>query len=88
MRVGAGRRCRVRTPKTDYEVFSSSDREAPYVLDGLVDNPVTHGHVHSTDTHSFTEQIFGAAHLMGISFAPRLANLHKQRLYGFSARKT
>ena len=69
-------------------VFSSSDREAPYVLDGLVDNPVTHGHVHSTDTHGFTEQIFGAAHLMGISFAPRLANLHKQRLYGFSARKT
>ena len=59
-------------------VFSSSDREALYVLDGLVDNPVTHGHVHSTDTHGFTEQIFGAAHLMGISFAPRLANLHKQ----------
>ena len=69
-------------------VFSSSDREAPYVLDGLVDNPVTHGLIHSTDTHGFTEQIFGAANLMGISFAPRIANLHQQRLYGFSTRRT
>ncbi len=69
-------------------VFSSSDREAAYVLDGLVDNPVTHGLVHSTDTHGFTEQIFGAANLMGISFAPRIANLHQQRLYGFSTRRT
>lgn len=69
-------------------VFSSSDREAPYVLDGLVDNTVTHGLVHSTDTHGFTEQIFGAANLMNISFAPRIANLHQQRLYGFSTRRT
>jgi len=69
-------------------VFSSSDREAPYVLDGLVDNPVAHGMVHSTDTHGFTEQIFGAANLMGISFAPRIANIHRQQLYSFSARRT
>lgn len=69
-------------------VFSSSDREAPYVIDGLVDNPVAHGLIHSTDTHGFTEQIFGATYLMGISFAPRLANLHRSVLYGFSTRRT
>ena len=69
-------------------VFSSSDREAAYVLDGLVDNSAALSLVHSTDTHGFTEQIFGAANLMGISFAPRIANLHQQRLYGFSTRRT
>lgn len=69
-------------------VFSASDREAPYVIDGLLDNQVPDGHVHSTDTHGFTEQIFGTTHLMGVSFAPRLANLGGHRLYAFSSRKT
>jgi hypothetical protein len=32
-------------------LFSASDREAPYVIDGLLDNQVPRGHVHSTDTH-------------------------------------
>ncbi len=69
-------------------VFSASDREAAYLIDGLLDNQVPEGHIHSTDTHGYTEQIFCATHLMGISFAPRLANLGKHRLYAFSARQT
>lgn len=69
-------------------LFSSSDREAPYVIDGLLDNQVPGGHIHSTDTHGFSEQIFCTTHLMGIAFAPRLANLGKQRLYAFSSRKS
>jgi TnpA family transposase len=69
-------------------LFSASDREAPYVIDGLLDNQVPRGHVHSTDTHGFTEQIFCTTHLMGIAFAPRLANLGKHRLYAFSSRKS
>ena len=69
-------------------LFSASDREAPYVIDGLLDNQVPEGHVHSTDTHGFSEQIFCITHLMGVAFAPRLANLPKQRLYAFSARKS
>ncbi|MEM8563562.1 MAG: Tn3 family transposase [Pseudomonadota bacterium] len=69
-------------------VFSASDREAAYVIDGLLDNQVPEGHIHSTDTHGFTEQIFGVTHLMGVSFAPRLANLDSHRLYAFSSRRT
>lgn len=70
-------------------VFSSSDREAPYVIDGLMENPVpAEGQIHSTDTHGFTDQIFAATHFIGVAFAPRLKNLGKQRIYGFSARKT
>lgn len=70
-------------------VFSSSDREAPYVIDGLMENPVpVEGQVHSTDTHGFTEQIFAATHFLGVGFAPRLKNLCRQRIYGFSAKKT
>ena len=69
-------------------VFSASDREAPYVIDGLVENPVPEGQIHSTDTHGFTEQIFAATHFIGVAFAPRLKNLGRQKLYSFSARKT
>jgi TnpA family transposase len=69
-------------------VFSAADREAPYVVDGLLDNEVAMEHIHSTDTHGYTEQIFGATHLLGVSFAPRLARLHKQVLYGVETRRT
>lgn len=69
-------------------VFSASDREAPYVIDGLLENQSAHELIHSTDTHGFTEQVFGATFLLGIGFAPRLAKLYKHRLYAFSARRT
>ncbi|KZY30270.1 hypothetical protein A3729_10845 [Oleiphilus sp. HI0043] len=70
-------------------VFSASDREAPYVIDGLLQNEVTDlKQVHSTDTHGYTEQIFAVSHFLGIAFAPRLANIGNQQIYSFSARKT
>lgn len=69
-------------------VFSASDREAPYVIDGLIDNKSQKEHIHSTDTHGYTEQIFAVSHLLGISFAPRLANIGKQQIYGFSTKAT
>ncbi len=34
-----------------------------------------------TDTHGFTEQLFGLCHLLGFSFMPRLADLKDQQLY-------
>lgn len=52
-------------------VFSSSDREAAYVIDGLMNNDVQQKSIHSTDTHGFTEQIFAATHFMDVDFAPR-----------------
>jgi TnpA family transposase len=70
-------------------VFSAADREAPYVIDGLVDNlDESQQHIHSTDTHGYTEQVFAATHFIGVAFAPRLKNLGSQKLYDFSARKT
>jgi len=69
-------------------VFSASDREAPYVIDGLVENPVPGGQIHSTDTHGFSESIFATTHFIGVAFAPRLKNLGRQNMYGFSTRKS
>lgn len=69
-------------------VFSASDREAPYVIDGLVENPVPEGQVHSTDTHGFSESIFATTHFIGVAFAPRLKNLGRQKMYGFSTRRS
>lgn len=70
------------------QVFSASDREAAYVIDGLLGNYARDHQIHSTDTHGFTEIIFGACHLLGIDFAPRLAKLPQHRIYGFSAPAT
>jgi len=36
---------------------------------------------HYTDTHGFTEQLFGLCHLLGFSFMPRLKDLKDQQLY-------
>ena len=69
-------------------VFSSSEREATYVIDGLTQNDSIHSDMHSTDTHGFTELIFAVSHLLNTTFAPRLKNVGKQALYGFSASKT
>jgi len=69
-------------------VFSSSDREAAYVIDGLLQNDTPTKQIHSTDTHGYSEQIFSATHFMGVDFAPRLKNVGSQRLVSFSSRKT
>ncbi|MEO1706654.1 MAG: Tn3 family transposase, partial [Pseudomonadota bacterium] len=69
-------------------IFTASDREAPYVIDGLLSNNVSSGQIHSTDTHGYTEQIFGAAYFLNISFAPRLKKISHQRIYSFSTRRS
>jgi len=69
-------------------VFSSSDREAAYVIDGLMQNNVQANRIHSTDTHGFTEQIFSVTHFIDVDFAPRFKKIGSQRIYGFSARGT
>ncbi|MCZ6489269.1 MAG: Tn3 family transposase, partial [Acidobacteria bacterium] len=63
-------------------VISCSPREALYVLDGLLENnTVLRLREHYTDTHGFTEHIFGLSYLLGYSFMPRLRDLADQRLY-------
>jgi len=67
-------------------VITPSDREAPYVIDGLMHNDVIQSDIHSTDTHGYNEIIFGVTHLLGISFAPRIKNFKKQKIYSFEKR--
>lgn len=70
-----------------YSVFgtraiSCLAREALYVLDGLLENDTSlHAREHSTDTHGFTEQLFGLCYLLGFTFMPRLRDLADQQLY-------
>ena len=72
----------------DSTIISSAEREAAYVIDGLLHNEVVKSDIHSTDTHGYAEVIFGATFLLGFSFAPRLAHLDRQQLYAFEKRKT
>lgn len=68
-------------------VFSASERESAYVIDGLMHNDVIKSDIHSTDTHGYSEAIFAATHLLGVSYAPRIKNLKKQTLYNFKSGK-
>ncbi len=64
-------------------MISASDRESAYVIDGLMRNDIVKSDIHSTDTHGYTEAIFGLTHLLNFSFAPRIKGLGKQTLYIF-----
>ena len=68
-------------------VFSASERESAYVIDGLMHNDVIKSDIHSTDTHGYSEAIFATTHLLGFSYAPRIKNLKKQVLYIFKSGK-
>ena len=68
-------------------VISSAEREAAFVIDGLMHNDVVKSDIHSTDTHGYSEVIFAATYLLGFSFAPRIKGLGKQQLYSFKNRK-
>ncbi len=64
------------------QVISCSPREALYVLDGLLENDtVLRLREHTTDTHGYTEQLFGLCYLLGFSFMPRIKDLADQQLY-------
>ncbi|MGI8544763.1 MAG: Tn3 family transposase [Aridibacter sp.] len=67
------------------QVISCQPREALYVLDGLLENDNDlEPREHYTDTHGFTEQLFGLCYLLGFSFMPRLKDLTDQQLYKIS----
>lgn len=73
-------------------VLTSSDREAPYMMDGIANtkSSLFHEgdaqHIHSTDTHGYTEAIFAGLHFLDVSFAPRIAKPYKQAIYAFEAK--
>jgi TnpA family transposase len=68
-------------------VINVNERESGYVIDGLMHNDVVKSDIHSTDTHGFSEVIFGLTHLLGFSFAPRIKNFKDQQLYGIHTPK-
>lgn len=68
-------------------IISPTEREAAYVIDGLMANKVVKSDIHSTDTHGFTEIIFALTHLIGVSFSPRIKRLAEQNIYGFNTKK-
>ncbi|MBM3611009.1 MAG: Tn3 family transposase [Alphaproteobacteria bacterium] len=68
-------------------VISASEREAAYVIDGLLQNDVLKSTIHSTDTHGFTEMVFAGMYFIDVSFAPRIKNITHQRLCGFKSKK-
>ena len=67
-------------------VISSAEREAAYVIDGLMHNDVIKSDVHSTDTHGYSEIIFAATYFLGFEFAPRIRGLSHQQLYSLKHR--
>lgn len=68
-------------------VISASEREAAYVIDGLMHNNVVKSDIHSTDTHGYSKILSGVMHLLGFSFAPRIKNLKDLQLYSFKKRR-
>jgi TnpA family transposase len=67
-------------------VFSSSEKEAAYVIDGLLHNDVVKSDIHSTDTDGYSEVIFAVAYFLVFYFAPRIKGLKRQTLYAFKKR--
>lgn len=69
-------------------VFSSSERDAAYVVDGLLHNDAVASNIHSTDTHGYTEMVFGVSHLINVTFAPRIKDISTQKLVSFDKIKS
>ena len=63
-------------------VINTTVRDATHVLDGLLyhesDLDIAE---HHTDTEGFTDQIFGATHLIGYRFAPRIRNMKRTKIF-------
>jgi TnpA family transposase len=68
-------------------IISAVEKEAAFVIDGLMHNDVVNSDIHSTDTGGYNEVLFGIMHLLGFSFAPRIKNFGRQHLYAFQKRK-
>jgi len=64
------------------KVVPATVRDAAHVLDGILDNQTELEIAeHTTDTHGYTEIVFGTFDLLGLRFAPRIRDLDRQRLY-------
>ncbi len=64
-------------------MFSSAERDAAYVIDGLLHNDAIKSDMHSTDTHGYSELVFALTHFIDVQFAPRIKDIASQRLVAF-----
>jgi TnpA family transposase len=63
--------------------------EAPYILDGLLQNDAGQRIAeHHADTGGFTDHVFAACSILGFRFAPRIRDLVDKRLYVFDPKAT
>lgn len=58
-------------------VIDSFEREATYVIDGLMHNETIQSTIHSTDTHGYTEAVFALMNLLGFDFAKNIEYTEK-----------
>jgi TnpA family transposase len=65
-------------------VISASEREAIYVVDGLLHSKWIKSDIHSTDTFGSTEAVFGLCYLLGFDLVPRIKDLNEQTLYSIA----
>ena len=70
-----------------HTIIVSPQKETAYVIDGLMHNDVVKSDIHSTDTGGYTELLFGAMRPLKFCYAPRIKNIHKQKIYSFRRRK-
>lgn len=68
-------------------VIGGAEREAPYMIDCVQNQAVIKSAMHVTDTHGYTEMVFGATDLLGIAFAPRIKNIHRLQRYAPKGKK-
>ncbi|MFT6810280.1 MAG: TnpA family transposase [Saprospiraceae bacterium] len=64
-------------------VIDASIREATYVVDRLLHNNAIKSTIHTTDTHGYTEALFGLTDLLGFGFCPNIAKMLRQHIYTF-----
>lgn len=65
------------------DVHNPKYRESNFVLDALFHNPDVMSDTHVTDTHGYTEIVFGICNLLGVYFTPRIKRYYEQVLYTF-----
>ena len=71
------------------QVIPATVHEAPYILDGLLQNDAGRRIAeHYADTGGFTDHVFAACSILGFRFAPRIRDLVDKRLYVFDPKAT
>ncbi|MFV1590621.1 Tn3 family transposase [Phaeobacter sp. JH20_39] len=67
-------------------VIGATSGEAPFVLDGLVGNPMLlNPLMHYTDTGGVSDHVFALFHLLGMKFTPRLRDFPDRKLACFGS---